>query len=96
MKKEKHVQGIEDALSWLVRYDYIVWKAEEKFSDPIFYNAMKRKFNLEEDYRFVIIASDNVLELATNSDADVIQFVNDMIDCYNELQEEVRAYESTI
>ena len=85
MNQEKHVQGIEDALSWLVRYDNIVWKAEEKFSDPIFYNGMKRKFNLEEDFRFVIIAGDNVLELATNSDADVIQFVNDMIDCYNEL-----------
>lgn len=85
MKKEKHVQGIEDALSWLGRYDYIVWQDEEKFSDPIFYNGMTRKFNLEEDYRFVIIASDNVLELATNSDADVIQFVNDMIDCWNEL-----------
>lgn len=85
MKKEKHVQGIEDALRWLVRCDYIVWKAEEKFSDPIFYNGMKRKFNLEEDYRFVIIASDNVLELATNSDADVIQFVNDMIDYWSEL-----------
>lgn len=85
MKKEQHVQGIEDALRWLVRCDYIVWKAEEKFSDPIFYNGMKRKFNLEEDYRFVIIASDNVLELATNEDVDVIQFVNDMIDYWNEL-----------
>lgn len=85
MKKMEHVKELNEALNWLYRYDYIVWKAEEKFSDPIFYNGMKRKFNLEEDYRFVIIASDNVLELATNSDADVIQFVNDMIDYWDEL-----------
>ena len=93
MKKENHVTTIDQAMEWLNIYDYRVWEEISKKTEHTSYYFDCKKFNLQEDFKYVIIASDNVLELATNSDADVIQFVNDMIDCYNELQEEVRAYE---
>ena len=86
MKKQEHVNTIEEAMNWLNAYDYRVWEEISKRTERTAYRHDVKYFDLEEEYKYIIIASDHVLELATNNDADVIQFVNEMIDCFNEMQ----------
>lgn len=86
MKKQNHVNNLDEAMKWLNAYDYRVWDEISKRTEHTAYRHDVKYFDLVEEYKYIIIASDNVLELATNSDADVIQFVNEMIDCFNETQ----------
>lgn len=87
MKKEQHVTTIDQAMEWLNIHDYRVWEeiSISKRTERTAYRHDIERLELVEDSKYIIIASDHVLELATDSADDVIQFVNDMIDCWNEL-----------
>lgn len=86
MKKMEHVKTIEEAMNWLNRWDFRVWEEISKKTERTTYRHDCERLGLTENYAFIIIASDNVLELATDSADEVIQFVNEMIDCFNELK----------
>lgn len=85
MKKQNHVNNLDEAMSWLNAYDYRVWDEISKRTERTAYRHDIERLDLEER-KYIIIASDHVLELATDSADDVIQFVNEMIDCFNEMQ----------
>ena len=85
MKKMEHVKIIEEAMSWLNEWNYRVWEEISKKTEPTTYRHDSERLGLTEEYAYIIIASDNVLELATDSADDVIRFVNEMIECFNEL-----------
>lgn len=85
MKKQNHVNNLDEAMKWLNAYDYRVWDEISKRTERTAYRHDLERLDLE-DRKYIIIASDNVLELATDSADDVIQFVNEMIDCFNEMK----------
>lgn len=85
MKKQEHVKTIEEAMKWLNLYDYRVWDEISKRTERTAYHHDVKYFDLEE-HEYTIIASDKELELVTDSTDDVIQFVNEMIDCFNEMK----------
>lgn len=85
MKKQEHVNNLDDAMKWLNAYDYRVWDEISKRTERTAYRHDSERLDLEKEYKYIIVASDHVLELATDSADDFIQFVNDMIDCWNEL-----------
>ena len=86
MKKQNHVNNLDEAMNWLNAYDYRVGDEISKRTERTAYRHDIERLELVEDRKYIIIASDHVLELATDSADDVIQFVNDMIDCFNEMQ----------
>lgn len=86
MKKQEHVNNLDEAMNWLNAYDYRVWDEISKRTERTAYRHDVKYFDLVEEHDYIIIASDNVLELATDSADDVIQFVNEMIDCFNEMK----------
>lgn len=88
MKKMEHVKEIDEALNWLYGRDYLVFEEGDKRSDPTNYYHYLGKFNLAENYNYIILVSDNVLKLTTNNADDVIEFVNSMIDYDNEFYPE--------
>ena len=86
MKKQNHVNNLDEAMKWLNAYDYRVWDEISKRTERTAYRHDIERLDLAEEHKYVIIASDNVLELATDSADDVIKFVNEMIDCFNEMK----------